>query len=96
MRAEPCVNARDVEAVASLREHVDLLLGRELRQADGALRQDLVLPCRSRGGGAPARRGRGRHGVLVGELRQRPERLLPEPLGRGLRAGGARGSARTA
>ena len=74
---EPGVDARDVEGVAALRQHADLLPGRELRQADGALRQDLRL----------------RHGVLVGEARQRPERLLLEPPpGGGLGGGGRPGA----
>lgn len=96
MRAEPRVDARDVEAVAALRQHADLPLpGRELRQADGALAQDQDLPppVPGRRRGPPARRGRRRHGVLVGELRQRPERLLPEPFGRGGGGGGRRPAA---
>lgn len=39
VRTEPGVDARDVEAVAE----ADLLLPPEPRQADGALRQSLVL-----------------------------------------------------
>uniref|UniRef100_A0A0A9C377 Uncharacterized protein n=1 Tax=Arundo donax TaxID=35708 RepID=A0A0A9C377_ARUDO len=88
--AEPSVDAGDVEPVAALRQDADLLLLRELRQADGAVGQDLLFSGHRRR--PPARSDGGCHGVLVGQLRQRPERPLPEPLarrgGRAPRAGG--------
>ncbi|KAK2977165.1 hypothetical protein RJ640_027778 [Escallonia rubra] len=41
MRAQPHVNALDVEPVAALRHDADLVAAGVLRQADGALRREL-------------------------------------------------------
>lgn len=85
--AQPGVDAVDVEPVAALRHHAHLLPLAELRQADGALRQDPVLPLLllAPRHGAPRRRRRG-HRVRVRQLRQRLERLLLEPLAGGRHA----------
>ncbi|KAI5017789.1 hypothetical protein ZWY2020_042677 [Hordeum vulgare] len=77
----------DVEPVASLRHTAHLLPLAELRQADGALREDPVLSLLllAPRHGAPRRRRRG-HRVRVRQLRQRLERLLLEPLAGGRHA----------
>jgi hypothetical protein len=87
--AQPGVDARDVEPVPALRHHAHLLPLAELRQADGALRQQLLLLLAlRRRRRAPRRRGR-RHRVRVRQLRQRLQLLLLQPL-----AGGGRGRGR--
>jgi hypothetical protein len=87
--AQPGVDARDVEPVPALRHHAHLLPLAELRQADGALRQQLLLLLAlRRRRRAPGRRGR-RHRVRVRQPRQRLQRLLLQPL-----AGGGRGRGR--
>lgn len=68
MRSEPSVDADDVEAVAALRQHADLVAVGVLRQADSAL------------AASAARTGCGGELLVVGVLRERLEDLLFEAL----------------